>query len=197
VVKAVVDHITDANGAWDTFYGSGREREDVLKRLNPEYQESGFALDEFQKLPEIERQATQWIATQDKELTDICDRLIAALFFFRLLDGTEEGVRKGEILCRLPADLPARGNLVKRMLQLQEDGSNLFEVDHGGRVRADVNDVQNLKDPRPNEELRLHVKLPDLPANAVGGTEIHVKMRRLVTGGQPAWLPISGSPYKI
>jgi len=198
VVKAVAYHIADANGAWHAFYSSGREKAGVLKRLSPEYKGPDFELDKFQKLDEIESQAKQWIATQAKELDDICDRLIAALFFFRLLDGTEGDVQNGEILCRLPADLRARENLVNRMLlkQTQDSRLKLFDVDYDGRV-AHIIVVEDLNQLLPGEELRLHVKLTGLLAStAHSGTQIHVKIRSLLTN-QLAWLPISGSPYKI
>jgi hypothetical protein len=192
VAQAVVRRITDANVAWHAFYGSGREEKIILKRLNPEYQETGFALDEFQNVDEIETQAKRWIETQNKELDDICDRLIAALFFFRPLSGTKGDAQDGEILCRLPVDIMARDNLVKRMLQMQQYGLNLFEVDYG-RVHAHT--IEVVKDLCLNEELRLHVKLPDLSATA-RRTQIHVKMRRLVSNSQDSWLPISGSPLE-
>jgi hypothetical protein len=69
-----------ADGAWDEFYTSMQK--DSIFRLNPTYSGHGFELDEFQKLNEIERQAEEWIATQNTRLTTICDRLVDALFFF-------------------------------------------------------------------------------------------------------------------
>jgi hypothetical protein len=186
--------IMEADVAWDTFVRSLREQERIF-RLNPENVGSEFELDDRDALDEIDNQATCWIESQDKELTYFCDQLVASLFFFRSLGPNETGVQQGEILCRLPPDLDANQNLVGRMLQIQEDGLNLFEVDYGGQVQAQINVVDVLKNLRRNEELRLHVVLPNLPTIAARGIRIHVMMRGLVSG-QPAWLPISGSPYE-
>jgi hypothetical protein len=151
------------SGPWSTFVRSLEEKERMF-RLNPE--NTAFELDNCQALDEIGSQATCWLEAQNKELTDICGQLVAALFFLRPLGSNEDGVQQGEILCRLPADLEANQNLVRRMLQIQEDGLNLFEVDYGGRFQAHVNVVEVLKTSRHNEELRFHVILPDLPASA-------------------------------
>lgn len=198
VIKAFVHHILDADRGWHEFSDSLGEKEEKEKifRLNPEYDGAGFRLDDIRKLDEIERQAKQWIATQNKELTDICDRLIAALFFFHPLGPVKDGVQAGEILCRLPSELKARQNLVSRILQIQEERSDFFVVEYGGNLnkRVHIDVAEALNNLRCPDELRLKVSLPGLPA--VGSIKIHVKMRSLGPD-LSAWLPISGSPYDI
>jgi hypothetical protein len=191
-VEEVVHHTTDADGAWDAFLGSLKEKEGIF-RLNPEYEGAGFALDEFRKLDKIESQAQQWIANQNGALTDICNQLIAALFFFRPLGPIEEGVQKGEILCRLPTDLEARQILVNRMLHVQEEDLNLFEVQYIDEIRARSIVVEVLENP-PADDVCFQVSLHGIPVAVE--VKIHVKMRSLITT-HSVWSPISGSPYDL
>jgi hypothetical protein len=154
-----------------------------------------FYLDDSQKLDEIQAWAEQWVANQDALLNEVCDRLIAALFFFRL-GPMYDGVQVGEILCRLPPGLAERQNLVAAMVM--DADSSLFVVEYNGRrssrTRIDINDAQTLRSLGSTDELLLQVRLEDFPAH--GKTPVHVTMRSLHTGS-PADIPISGSPYVL
>jgi hypothetical protein len=194
LAQSVIGDLTDAEGAWDKFQATLQQRDGVF-RLNPTYYGPGFTLDEIEELNEIERQVEEWIPTQDALLTDICDHLIAALFFFRL----EDGGQTGEIHCRLPPGLKERHSLFGAMLQ--EADSNLFVVEYKDRRSSGIRtyiSVAGALDPGSTAELCLRASLKNLPP--VATTTIHVKMRSLyrrqLVGFQHLkWLPISGSPY--
>jgi hypothetical protein len=200
LARAIIDDIADAEGAWDRFQTTLLQTECVF-RLNPIYLGTGFKLDEFQKLHEIEKQTEEWMATQDASLTRICDQLIAALFFFRL-GPIEDGARIGEIHCRLPTGLKERQNLVRAM-RLQPN-TNLFVVEYDRlrppEIRMEINVAEAFGSVASGDELVLRVKLEDVPEN--GRTTIHAKMRSLkmpqaVDFRRSEWLPISGSPYVL
>ena len=191
VAKTFFGDLLDAEKAWGEFMGGPLQKH----RLNPVYHGTAFELDSVRKLNEIENQTERWIATQNVALTNICDHLIAALFFFRPMGQIRDGVQVGEILCRLPVDLEARQRLFEGMF-LKTD-SDLFAVMYNGKILARINNGA-LKDICPNAELCLGVRLSGLPTT--GAIEVDVNMQRLGTH-QPVkssqWLPISGSPYVI
>ena len=194
---AVADDMTNAEEAW-TKFKMELPRKDGIFRLTPAYSGSGFALDECQKLNEIERQAEAWIATQNSPLTHICHQLIAALFFFRLLGPAEGGMQVGEIVCRLPVGLEVRQKLIDHMLL---KGSKLFVVEFEGcppETRLIVNAPPALRRLDATDELCLRVE--PLNLSATGATKIHIRMQSLdmhQLGDAEKWLPISGSPYPI
>jgi hypothetical protein len=198
VAHAAAKDMTDAEAGWDEFMAKPLSKDGIF-RLNPTYTGSGFELDEFQKLDEIERQAEEWITTQSATLHNICDQLIASLFFFHPLSWLQDGVHTGEILCRLPVGLGARQNLIDRMRQ--EIDPNLFVVEYnhsGGLTRVHIDVADALKSFDETAELYFPLKLHDFPA----GVKIHVMMRSLCTPQSAniprfEWWPISGSPYVV
>ena len=191
VATAIAGDIADADKAWDEFKDGPLQR----FRLNPGYHGTGFELDDVRQLNEIRTRTEEWVAKVD-EITNICDRLIAALFFFCQSGKMNGGVQVGEILCRLPADLQARQKLVGDMLE-KEAGLPLFAVKYNGTTIAHVSVGEAFKDPSSTAELRLPVELRNFPAT--GEIIIDVEMRSLGMhpSGQAPWLPISGSPYII
>jgi hypothetical protein len=197
MVSAIAHRITDATGAWVQFRDNAPRRHSLF-RLNPEYRGRGFAFDAFQKLDEIERQAGSWIGTAgaSSQIGFICDQLIASLFFFRSVESTERSTFAGEILCRLPVDLPARQNLIDGMLK--ESDLNLFMVQYSGRGEQLIHVAESLRNVRPGHELRIIVKPSVLPTNA-GRIDAQIKMRNLGRDAcaLPRWSPISGSPYVL
>jgi hypothetical protein len=183
----------DTDAAWDGFYASSPPpQKHILFRLSPTYSGTGFKLDEFGKLYEIEKQAEEWVSTQKPLINSICDRLIAALFFFRPFGRTTDGVLDGEIVCRLPAGLGARQRLVEAMLQ---QDLNRFVIEYNGRLpgmHMNVSIGGILDGYSPAAEFRLPVKLKDLSIS--GRTRVHIEMRSL---RRVKTLPISGSPFLI
>ena len=195
---ATADEMADAEQAWNEFKVGHQNLKDRLFRLNPAFGGAGYAPDKHQKLDEVERQAEEWIATQNSPLTHICHQLIAALFFFRLLKPAEGGMQVGEIVCRLPVGLEARRELIDRMLL---KGSKLFVVEFEGcppETRLIVNAPPALRRLDATDELCLRVE--PLNLSATGAMKIHIRMQSL---GMPQpedaekWLPISGSPYPL
>jgi hypothetical protein len=185
-LREIATDMTDSNAAWQRFFGSSLlpQKADIFFRLSPTYDGIGYDLDDFGKLDDIERETDRWMksATQVEALTNIRDRLIASLFFFRQ---TAHG--EGEILCRLPVD--ARQKLVEGMRK--EADSNLFMVqyDEGPETQIDV--AETLRGPATTVELRFHVTVCNPPPK-----KIDVNMRAL--GAQEEkWVPISGSPYVV
>ena len=191
LANGVAGHIVNAEGAWEKFITTN-EQKDRMFRLNPRYGGVGFEVDDFQKLDEIENQAEEWMndVSQNGQLTDICDRLIAALFFFRMIPA-DDGVRGGEILCRLPASLLERQNLVHGM----READSKFVVEYNGRsgpIYEDVDVKEAFASLNVTAELRFPVKLHNLVVT--DEIAVHVKMR---ISGTRKYLHISGSPYVI
>ena len=194
--SAVASDLTDAGGTWDKFVASVSQQDRIF-RLDPTYSGAGFALDEFRKLNQIERQVYEWILTQSLLLTEVCGQLIASLFFFCPLGPIKDGIQAGEILCRLPTDLTARQNLVDAMLQ--ETDLNLFMVEYdgkSGKTQVPIPVGSTLRSLRSTAELCFHVQLGNMPVTEE--VMIHVKMRMLnrLEAQFSVWLPISGSPYR-
>lgn len=187
----------DAGGTWRNFVASVSQQGGIF-RLDPTYSGAGFALDEFRKLNQIERQVYEWILTQSLLLTEVCGQLIASLFFFCPLGPIKDGIQAGEILCRLPTDLTARQNLVDAMLQ--ETDLNLFMVEYNGKsgkTQVPIPVGSTLRSLRSTAELCFHVQLGNMPVTE--DVMIHVKMRMLnrLEAQFSVWLPISGSPYRV
>lgn len=182
------DIVDAAERAWDKFVSAFAQQEHIF-RISPKYPGAGFKLDDSRKLDDIERAVERWIGTQNAKLSNICDRLIAALFFCHRLLSSEQA---GEILCRLPSD--GRDKLVHGILGQQTPVQFMVEYDATndkkctsvtGQLEAFITSATT--------ELCLRVELPaPLPTSG----QIHVQMRSLL-GGQLGWLPISGSPYTI
>jgi hypothetical protein len=56
-------------------------------------------LDDYNRLDELERSTTAWLTTTHPEITSICDRLIAALFFFVPTSPIQDDALTGNIIC--------------------------------------------------------------------------------------------------
>lgn len=190
-----VDVTTSSEFIWANF--SARQQPNIF-RLNPVYSGGGFALDDFNKLDEIEGQTVEWLAHCDLQITGLCDQLIAALFFFVPISIIEDGVQIGEIQCRLPVDLDARSNLVDKMAE--DADTDLFVVETGGKAIKSINVKDSLGSISPGVELRIPVKLEGLPD--AGEIVVHMKMRSLGENTPRSllyhrWVPISGSPFVL
>ena len=147
-------------------------------------------MDDPQNLDEIRRQTDSWIESASEEITPICDRLIAALFYFRPLHPLTGGVLDGEILCRLPPNLHSRQKLLKRMRQ--NSGSNLLKVQCAGKdVHYEDGLVTKSLTVGRGEELYIPVKLRGLPHGSAVTIDI------LMGSRLRDWFPISGSPYVL
>jgi hypothetical protein len=195
--QKIVDIVADSERAWNKFVSGmeGHPSDHGIFRLNPEYVGSGYNLDDFKKLDSIEGEVALWLASCD-EIAPVCDRLIAALFFF-VPTSLTNGVQTGGIFCRLPVDLEARGRLVTAMQQWPD----VFEVHIVGNSRKPVTirNPENLSRIRAGEELYIPVSIDDLPL--AGKIEIEVRMRSMKRHPWvfelPCWSPIGGSPYVL
>jgi hypothetical protein len=191
VVKAVAGDMTDAQKAWVEFLG-GRSHCHNLFRLNPLYR-SAFTLDDVNKLKDIEKQTEEWILTRDEELNNICDRLVAALFFFIPSHKIDDAQQVGRIFCRLPAKEGQK--LIEGILQKPD--LPLFAVKYNGEPLVDINVNKVSGDPPSTDELCLEVTCPG-GVPATGDIKlIDVEMRSLAKHAKFPWLPISGTPYII
>ena len=112
--EAVVasSNTTNAQAAWAKFLADHPQQSHNLFRLNPSYSKA-FTVKKH-KYSEIQSQTETWIGERDEEMNNVCDRLIAALFFFCPSSEVHDGVQVGKIFCRLP---PKEGlQLINRIL---------------------------------------------------------------------------------
>jgi hypothetical protein len=195
VFRKVVQLLTHSEDIWSKFKSPLQEDARLrLFRLNPVHGGSGFALDDFHRLDEIEKQTGVWLATQDSMITLICNRLIAALFFFVQTSWLDSDKLTGSILCRLPVDLDARKGMFKEMGK--DPNSTLFIVEVIDHYRP-ILEIRagNLAHTGVGEELRIPVELDDLPDE--GQITIQVSMRNFRNSADSSLFPISGSPYVL
>lgn len=195
VYRKAVQLLTHSEDIWSKFKHSLQEDAQLrVFRLNPEYTGSGFALDDFQKLDEIEKQTKNWLATQNSKITLISNRLIAALFFFVQTSWLENNKLTGDILCRLPVDLDARKRLFQEMGK--KPNSTLFEVDIIDQYRP-ILEIQagSLAHCGIGDELRIPVELFDIPDE--GQVAIQITMLNFRENADSIQFPISGSPYVL
>ena len=181
--------MTDANGAWaDFMYGHPQSHN--LIRFNPLYHDA-FQPYDVTQLEDIRKQTEEWILTQGEEVNNICDRLIAALFFFCPSTEIHDGVQVGRIFCRLPS---AEGSkLIDRILQ--KASSPLFVVKYNGETLMDIIVDRAFGGPPSSDEPCFVVTCRGgIPTS--GDIKMDVEMRSLQQTKFP-WLPISGSPYVI
>jgi hypothetical protein len=190
VGKAVPGDMIDAQKAWAEFL-DGHLQSHTLLRLNPLYR-NAFTLDDAKKLKDIQKQTEEWILTKDEEVNNICDRLVAALFFFCPSSEIRDGVQVGRIFCRLPAEEGQK--LVDGILQKAD--LPLFAVKYNGETFADINVNRAFADPRFADELCFEVTCRSAPITS-DIEIIEVEMRSLTNHATFPWLPISGSPYII
>lgn len=188
--EVVVDD--SAEDLWENF--RYRKHPDVF-RLNPVHNGVGFALTDFEKHSEMEKQTEAWLASDDVDLqlTLICDHLIAALFYFHKKE-LSGNILYGEIRCRLPLDLEARQNLFHAM-QCERD-QELFLAELGNGYSQKITVAGTFDNFRPKHELRILVALRDLPA-VENEMEITIRMRNIgpARASTYRWCEISGSPY--
>ena len=190
---AAADHTADARSAWAEFESRNRHsHRQNLVRLDPIYHGTEFSLDDVKKLKDIRKQTEEWILTQDNEVNNICDRLIAALFFFRPSSEIYDGLQVGEIFCRLPSEEGRK--LAIGMLRKVD--FPLFAVKYNGETLPEVNAREAFRDFCSTGELRLEVTRR-LAIPTTGDIEIDVEIRYLCGSAKFPWLPISGSPYII
>jgi hypothetical protein len=195
VLKKMVELATDSEDIWSKFKDHlDREAQLRVFRLNPQYSGIGFALDDFEKLDEIEKQTTAWLATQKSEIDLICNRLIAALFFFVQTSRPDSNKLTGDILCRLPVDLGARQRLFEGMGK--EPKAALFVVELIDHNRPPVEIRAGwLEHTRSGEELRVPFELRELPVE--GQITLQISMRNFRKKSDSRLFPISGSPYVV
>ena len=186
-VQVVAGNMTDATKAWGKFVND-RPQSQNLFRLDPIYRGVGFGLDDVKKLKVIQKQTEEWLLTKEKEISHICDRLIAALFFFRPSSETYDGLQVGEILCRLPTE---EGQ--KLAVGILRKTDPIFKVKCNDEIFK-INAKEAFSNLRSTGELRLEVTSG--PAvSTIGDIKIAVMMQSTVV--KYRWLPISGSPYII
>jgi hypothetical protein len=185
LARQLIEKMIDANAAWQKFINSSSLAQQTnIFRLSPTYEGIGYDLDDFGKLDDIESETERWMATQDKALTNICNKLIASLFFFRLTANC-----KGEILCRLPVE--AYQDLVKGMREEAHSNPVIFMVEYDEERDVPIDVAKVLSGPASSTGLCFHVTLPKPPRK-----KVLVTMRTLGVQ-EEQWLPISGSPYVI
>ena len=188
VGTTVASDMMDEQKTWGLFLGRHPQSRNL--RLNPIHR-SAFTLDDVKNLKNIQTQTEQWILTKEEEVNIICDRLIAALFFFSPSSEIRGGVLVGKIFCRLP---PTEGSkLIDRILQKAE--LPLFTVKYNGETPVDIIVGEAFGDPSSSDDPCFVVTcLGDTPTT--GDIKVDVEMRSLQQTKSP-WLPISGSPYTI
>ena len=122
-------------------------------------------------------------------MNNVCDRLIAALFFFCPSSDVHDGVQVGKIFCRLP---PKEGSqLINRILTKAD--LPLFAVKYNDET-VDITIDNNL--PSNDEPWFEVTRCGGVPTTAGGVIKVDVEMRSLQKTQFP-WLPISGSSYNI
>jgi hypothetical protein len=196
--QRIIEKAISARHIWKEFSAefSGKL---PLFRLDPAYKGGGFALDDFKRLQEIERQTNEWIegSEQQDSLIRICDQLIAALFFFQTVRVRQDGLLQGEIRCRLPVDIEGHQTLVDKMWS--QTDSNLFAVVfESKRTLLDVK--KSLQPDMRGSELCIPADIQLLASNLPNLREItiRIEMRPLSVGlTSSEWSPISGSPYVL
>jgi len=126
-------------------------------------------------------------------LNNICDRLVAALFFFIPSHEIDDAEQVGRIFCRLPAKEGQK--LIGRHTSETRLASIRCEVHGEPLVDINVNKVSG--DPPSLMSLCLEVTCPG-GVPATGAIKlIDVEMRSLAKHAKFPWLPISGTPYII
>jgi hypothetical protein len=200
LLEKAATQLTGSEATWSKFsatFTGPMERHGIF-RLQPTYKGRGFEFDDFKKLSELESEVEAWLMTCDEQIRLICDRLVAALFFFTPLSSITNGDQSGEIRSRLPVDLDARNTLIDAMLQHR--GMDLFRVEFIGTARETLSIAapHDLTLDRKRDELRIPVQLSALPS--AGKIEIDIRMRNVNRNVPPShqpWSPISGSPYVL
>jgi hypothetical protein len=192
----ITEAVLDTEDTWKKFTTATPQKFGIF-RINPEYKGMGYELDDFGKLDEIQKQVKGWLDHNDHQITTVCDQLIAALFYFVPNGPINNGEQTGSILCRLPLDIGARQRLLDGMRGQMD--MNIFFVQFVGSPRHDmpIDVLGSLRAVQPGEELRIPVRLRDLPE--AGDIMIQIQMRSLfetrfsfTTESQ-----ISGSPYVL
>lgn len=204
VFKNVVVAATSSKKIWDKFQEDQEAEGETLAdkgiyRLNPSWGEVDFALDDYERLDEIEKLTERWLATAQTQaqITSICDQLIASLFFFTVTPSIRGGTLTGEIHCRLAVDEPSRRSLLERILEAPD--LNLFTIEFVDKNRPLVRvNVASLRNVRGGKEFRIPVGLKDIPD--VGKIEVQITMygitdAKSIGTDKTRRYPISGSPY--
>jgi hypothetical protein len=194
LIKDITESLLNTEDIWNKFIVAIPQQVGIF-RINPVYSGAGYELDDFRQLDKIQREIEGWLDTRDHEIVSVCDQLVSALFYFVPNGLINKGEQTGTILCRLPVDLVARQSLLDGMRQ-QED-MNIFSVQFVGIPRDDIpiNVLGSLKAVRSGDELRIPVRLRNLPET--GTITIQIQMRSLF-GGRSSFTrgsQISGSPY--